>query len=145
MRDYRPDHIIARVFYARVLRSPDIRTGRGHCMDCLDLVDRTEFSVNGQRLVESFVSADTWDDQKEVTKTAMAEKLVNAGVLPFTVCFVKSRGQERVLRGRLVEHENLLGRSMVLDFDVAKGSPLREVDHRTLKWLILDGVKYVLK
>ena len=75
----------------------------------------------------------------------MAELLINARNIPFTVCFEKQNGEERVLRGRLISHEALLGRSSVEDLDLPAGDRTRLVDHRTLKFLILNGVKYVLK
>ena len=40
----------------------------------------------------------------------------------------------------------LLGRSLCEDLDLPEGrNRLREVDHRTIKYLIVDGVKYVVK
>ena len=137
--------IVARVIYAHVTaRQP------GSFVDCFDMfckdaLDGKEFAVRGPDLITTFVSADAYEKEKVVSKTELAQKLVEAGHLPFTVCFIKSRGAERVLRGRLLEHENLLGRSMVHDFDVKEGHPLREVDHRTIKWLIVNGTKYTLK
>jgi hypothetical protein len=145
-------HIVAKTFYARI---SDVRVHpyptRKHTavveeIACQDLEDRSKhYNVRGSSLVEKFISADTFTQEKKVTRTELAEKLVSAGSLPFTVCFLKSRGEERTLRGRLLEHEDLLGRSMVHDFDVGSGAPMRMVDHRTLLWLILNGVKYTLK
>jgi len=74
-----------------------------------------------------------------------AEILVNAYHRPLTVCFVKNDGTERTLRGRLVKPEPLLGRSTVEDLDVTNGNRLRLVDHRTIKWIVVDGTKYTVK
>jgi hypothetical protein len=138
---HRIANIVARTIYAKITS-----IAPGHTeMLCDDLIHGGNFRVVGGELIESFSSADTYESEESLTKTALAEKLVSAGPLPFTVCFIKSKGVERVLRGRLLEHENLLGRSLVHDFDVTKGPPLREVDHRSLKWLIVNGVKYTLK
>jgi hypothetical protein len=41
-----------------------------------------------------------------------------------------------------------MGRSFMEDLDIekeAKGGRMREVDHRNILYLIVDGVKYVLK
>ncbi len=138
-------HIVAKTFYARVTACRKASWSVVHEMECTDLLNKESFVVRGSGLVEQFVSADTFESEEGVTKTELARKLVDAGPAPFTVCYRKARGEERILRGRLLEHEDLLGRSLVHDFDVEKGTPLREVDHRTLQWLIINGVKYTLK
>jgi hypothetical protein len=111
-------------------------------------VDRgTTFTVRGGPLVESASSADQFHTEKKTTKTAVARVLIAAHNRPFTVCFEKADGSERVLRGRLVKHEELLGRSMVEDLDIAMGSKTRSrlVDHRTIRWLVVDGTKHVVR
>jgi hypothetical protein len=45
----------------------------------------------------------------------------------------------------LVEAENMLGRSTVIDLSAKTENKFRQVDHRTIEWLILKNVKYVLK
>ena len=50
------------------------------------------------------------------------------------------------MRGRLITPEPLLGRSMVEDLDLAVTEHRqRLVDHRTIKFLIIEGVKYIVK
>ena len=44
----------------------------------------------------------------------------------------------------MAEVENNLGRSLVIDLN-AKGSPFRQVDHRSIDSIIFQNVKYVLK
>jgi hypothetical protein len=70
--------------------------------------------------------------------------LVEAGTLPFTAAFKRVDGTGRTLTGYLASHEDLLGRSMVRDLE-AEGDGIRQVDYRTLEWLVLDGVKYIVK
>lgn len=103
--------------------------------------------INGDKLIEELKSADDYKTTKKVTKTALAEQLMASYNVALTVCFDKSNGTERVLRGRLMSHEPLMGRSYCEDFDIA-GTPkdrLRQVDHRTLKWLVVNGTKYEVK
>lgn len=107
--------------------------------------NKEEFSVEGASLVEKAFSADRYSKTETVSKTEAAEKLVSSFNVPFTVVFEKSDGTNRVLRGRLVKTEPLLGRSMVEDLDVKKGNPLRQVDHRTIESLVVNGVRYVVK
>jgi hypothetical protein len=103
------------------------------------------FNVIGDKLIVASASADQYHEEVKVTKTQAAELLVSAYNRPFTVCFVKQDNSERTLRGRLVQPEPLLGRSHVEDLDITEPNKMRLVDHRTIKFLILEGVKYVVK
>jgi hypothetical protein len=115
---------------------------------------RGDINVNGRSLIENAFSADQYEEERRVSMTRAAEVLVASHNRPLTVCFIKQgskktgegAGEERVLRGRLVEANGLLGRSLCEDLDLPEGqSRLREVDHRTIKYLIVDGVRYVVK
>lgn len=61
------------------------------------------------------------------------------------------KGEERTLIGYLVSNETGFGRSMVIDLELERGNNpdwdarIRQVDHRTLNWLIFKRVKYVVK
>ncbi len=104
------------------------------------------FEIRGKELVESGTSADQFHENQKITKTAAAQLLIESHNKPFTVSFMKQDGQERVLRGRLVKHEALLGRSMVEDLDSTdKKNRMRQVDHRTLNWIVVDGMRYEIK
>jgi hypothetical protein len=104
-----------------------------------------EFDVTGTEVAEQMFSADRFSKEEKRTKTELAEILEASYNVPFTVVFDKADGTERTLRGRLISAEPKMGRSNVVDLDVTKGSPLRQVDNRTLKSLIVGGVKYTLK
>jgi hypothetical protein len=52
--------------------------------------------------------------------TRIAEILITSPNRPLTVCFTKKDGTERVLRGRWIAQEALMGRSFVEDLDIAK-------------------------
>ena len=55
-------------------------------------------------------------------------------------------GEERKLIGYLLRTEPKMGRSQVIDLEIDKDKHrIRLVDHRTLRWLILKGVKYEVK
>lgn len=101
--------------------------------------------IQGKEIIEAAFSADQYAEEQKVSKTAAAEFLVNSPNRPFTVNFSKTDGTERTLRGRLICPEPLLGRSMVEDLDDTSGHSLRQVDHRTIKWLIVEGTKYIVK
>lgn len=101
--------------------------------------------IQGKEIIEAAFSADRFLEEQKVSKTAAAEFLVNSPNRPFTVNFNKTDGSERTLRGRLICPEPLLGRSMVEDLDDTSGHNLRQVDHRTINWLIVEGTKYIVK
>ena len=130
---------MAFVYYAKVKRASS---------DVLDVesIDKKgmDFKVEGKELIENGFSADQYDEEEKVSMTRAAEILVSSYNRPLTVCFDKNDGTERVLRGRLVHPEPLLGRSMVEDLDLPSDR-FRLVDHRTLKFLVVDGVKYSVK
>lgn len=117
----------------------------GHNLQICDVDNKNKFDVDGVSLVENALSADQFTQTEKVNKTQAAEKLVRAYNRPFTVIFTKTNGRVRKLRGRLIKPEPLLGRSVVEDLDITRGSPLRQVDHRTIKELIVDGIRYVVK
>jgi hypothetical protein len=104
-----------------------------------------EFAVRGEKLLAGALSADQYQEEEKVTMTRAAEILITSFNRPLTVRFVKKQGGERVLRGRLLRPEPLLGRSYVEDLDAPANSRIRLVDHRTIKCLIVDGVKYTVK
>ena len=45
----------------------------------------------------------------------------------------------------MVEVENNLGRSLVIDLGTKSPNKFRQVDHRSIDWIIFQNVKYVLK
>lgn len=45
----------------------------------------------------------------------------------------------------LVNVENNLGRSTVIDLTAKTPSKFRQIDHRTIQWIIFRNVKYILK
>lgn len=100
---------------------------------------------NGKALIETdCVSASQYAREIKVSKSECAERLTQAGHHVFTVEFEKQNGEARTLVGHFVRTEPLLGRSHVVDLETPKAE-LRQVDHRTIRSLILCGVKYVVK
>lgn len=105
-----------------------------------------KIKIAGKDLVENSLSADQSEETVKVSKTEAAEILISLHNRPFTVSFEKADGKERVLRGRLIKHEALLGRSMVEDLDEsADKNRVRQVDHRTINFIVVEGVKYQVK
>jgi hypothetical protein len=145
VEEVKAGHLMAFLYYAKVLKVDAEHFGnpRVHVEGLVGAPK--DFYVHGKELIESAFSADQYSAEEKVTKTRAAEILSTAYNRPFTVCFEKQDGKERVLRGRLIEPEPLLGRSHVEDLDVVEGHKLRLVDHRTIHYIIVDCVKYVVK
>lgn len=140
--DVKVGHLMAFTYYGKIT---DVLSSTHVKVDSVGAGDKPgSFSVNGKELIESAASADYFQEVRKVNATAIATRLVNSVNRPFTVCFVKADGSERILRGRLVSAEPLMGRSMCEDLDLqGEKDTLRLVDHRTLQWLIVDGIKFI--
>ena len=131
--------ILTIVHYAKVTSK------NGNTVAVSDLDNQQPFEINGSPLIEKCLTPDQFTSTKKVTKTEAAELLVSAYNKPLKVLFVKEDKTEREMRCRLIKPEPLLGRSMVDDLDIDSGHKMRQIDHRTIKWLILDGTKYEVK
>lgn len=106
----------------------------------------SKMRVQGRELVVGSSSADQFLEEEKVSQTKAAEMLISSIRRPLTVCFEKKDGTERMMRCRFVAQEPVMGRSMVEDLDkMDVKDRLRQVDHRTIKFLIVDGVKYSVK
>ena len=87
-------------------------------------------------------SASTFTKEEKVCREQIILKLIEAGVRPFTVDFVKADGQDRTIRGQFIKNEPLRGRSIIRDFDESGHNKIKSIDNRTIKSLVLDGVRY---
>lgn len=93
-------------------------------------------------------SADLFETTVKVTKEDknaaknLITELVNNPVLPY------EEGEDRVLRGYKIQFESRDGRYDYVDMDITKTdkeSGVRPVNINTIKYLIFDGVKYVVE
>ncbi len=116
----------------------------GEQVTVVDCDDSTAFDINGNAMIGTLKTGSLHGTPQKVTMTKAAEILSTSYNTPFTVCFTKQDNTERILRGRLVSTEPMFGRSQCEDLDVT-GHRLRLVDHRTIKWIIVNGEKYEVK
>ena len=96
-------------------------------------------------IVEQFSnSIDTVKNNKKGVANAaknLITELVNNPVLPY------EEGEDRVLRGYKIQFESRDGRYDCVDMDITKTdkeSGIRPVNINTIKWLIFNGVKYIV-
>ena len=97
-------------------------------------------------LIESFSNEidNVKNNKKGVANCAkqLIEELVNNPILPY------EEGEERVLRGYKIQFSSRDGRYDCVDMDIIKTdkeSGIRPVNINTIKYLIFDGVKYVVE
>lgn len=84
------------------------------------------------------------NNKKGVANAAknLITELVNNPVLPY------EEGEDRILRGYKVQFASRDGRYDCVDMDIVrtdKESGIRPVNINTIKWLIFNGVKYIVK
>jgi len=142
-----------------MVKIKDLKKGERVSMTDYFIVDKVEkdsvvvidslgasITFHGIDLVESkFISNSQYTETIRCGKHEMVEKMNNARDRIFTVCFNKKDGSERILTGHLRSIEPNLGRTNVIDLEVG-GDPKkghRQVDNRSINWLVLDNVRYV--
>ena len=97
-------------------------------------------------LIESFSNEidNVKNNKKGVANCAkqLIEELVNNPILPY------EEGEERVLRGYKIQFSSIDGRYDCVDMDITKTdkeSGIRPVNINTIRYLIYNGVKYVVE
>jgi hypothetical protein len=157
-KDIKVGDLMAVTLYVKV-------TGKGKNAVGLDAVQVANadagpatLELAGAELIEAASSANQFQEEVLVSKTKAAEILADLQARhdrrPFQVAFVKKDGSDRVLNGRMIPSiESPLGYSSVEDLDLpvidaATGKSnhrVRQVDHRTIKYVVINGVKNTVK
>lgn len=68
-----------------------------------------------------------------------AEELIKNPILPY------EEGEDRVLRGFKIQFESRDGRYDCVDMDIEDENNIRPVNINTIKWLIFNGIKYIVE
>jgi len=100
--------------------------------ECKDTIFKVSFKKKvDQKAIEQklggveFASLKEADEMKKITKSIVD-------------------GEPCELVGHLVESQNALGRSLVIDLNAAVSNSFRQVDHRSIEYIIFKNVKYSL-
>jgi hypothetical protein len=134
------DNILVLTHYVRV------NAANPNKASVVDIDTGLNFDIQGKALLERCLTGDQHSKVQKVTKTEAAQLLISAFNKPIKLAFEKTDGSLREMRCRLVSPEPLLGRSMVEDLDIADPKDrIRQADHRTLKWIVLDDIRYEVK
>ena len=130
-------------------------------------------TIDKEIMRDEMNNATLYDSEESLPITKLATKLVEANNMCFQVCFTckasdkkvleelsglkaapksdkEARelakrclvGNEQTLVCRLSKAEGKLGRSLVVELSSVG---YRQVDHRSIKWIVIDNVKYSLK
>ena len=93
-------------------------------------------------LIESFSEEiDIVKNSKKGVATCakhLIENIVKNPILPY------EEGEDRVLRGYKIQFESRDGRYDCVDMDITDENNIRPVNINTIKWLIYNGIKYVV-
>lgn len=95
-------------------------------------------------IVEQFSnSIDTVKNNKKGVANAaknLTTELINNPILPY------EEGEDRVLRGYKIQFESRDGKYQCIDMDIEDSeNNVRLVNINTIKWLIIDNIKYIVQ
>lgn len=130
-----------------------------------------EFGIDKPIVEEGLYSANQHDEVVRVTRTELVQILAGAGDSVFTVNFNKKvdpkklrdivnspdvvvktikdaekilLGEERTMVGHLISNDSIAGRFQVQDLEDESTYP-KQVDQRTINWVILRNTRYEVK
>ena len=100
---------------------------------CSDTVFSVQFHKQpNKESAQELLEATNYKDLKDKKKLAELSKQITEGGLCEMIC-------------HLVKTENNLGRSTVIDLSSISDNKFRQIDHRTIQYIIFKNVKYSLK
>lgn len=117
---------------------------------CFKKQDKPKTKKRLNEEIDTLVSQFSEDiDKVKASKKGVADrakelitKLVKEPILPY------EEGEDRILRGYKIQFESRDGRYDCVDMDIVKTekeSGIRPVNINTIKWLIFNGVKYIVE
>lgn len=134
--------IMAFTYWARVQKTDSYLEK----IDLVNVDNDEEFSVRGRSLIQDSKSADQYTSSKTLPRRDVIDILIHSKLVPFTVRFRKKNGQIRVLRGRLIGvREANQGYIDVEDLENDSDDRFRQVDARTIEYVVVGGVKYSVR
>jgi hypothetical protein len=137
--------IIAEGMYSASQYKIEKQVTRTEICEELEQAGNQIFTVNFYKQVkeknvqEKLLSAINSKNDSPLSKTEITKvlKKVSKSLL---------QGEERTLIGYLLKVEPKVGRSTVIDLELSADQyRVRQVDHRTINWLIIKNVKYIVK
>jgi len=105
--------------------------------EILESVGDTVFTVSFKKLVKE---SDVQDKLSSMTPVQLKDAKTLTDLTKSIV-----EGEDCTMTCHLVEAESSLGRSTVIDLTSTHDDKFRQVDHRSINYIIFKNVKYVLK
>jgi len=105
--------------------------------EILESVGDTVFTVSFKKLVKE---SDVQDKLSSMTPVQLKDAKTLTDLTKSIV-----EGEDCTMTCHLVEAESSLGRSTVIDLTSTHDNKFRQVDHRSINYIIFKNVKYVLK
>lgn len=104
-----------------------------------------EWSIDKKVVSKECYSASQFHDTIEVNRTTILEFFLDPAdyAVVRTVNYDKANGENRTMICYVLDIENNLGRSNVIDLE--DNGKIKQVDHRTINWLIMKGTRYIVK
>ena len=161
-------HILSETSYVHVLAIKDVVSVSNQFGNCMDMSKeffetmysadhyQREVALNMTGLAELLQSVQdvvfTIEFQKQASESNAIQALTNADAASFKdpkkikdLAKQLIAGQPCKLTCHMVQVENNLGRSLVIDLNSDSDNKFRQVDHRTIESIIFKNVKYSLK
>lgn len=132
--------IVAKECYSANQFNEEREVSRTELIEIFNNVGNAVFTVNFDKLPTA----------EDFLKLTRGEEGVIRSFKDMEKDFKKLKGENRTLVGYLVKPENGFGRSLVIDLEAdttkeSKAPKFRQVDHRSLNWLICKNTKYIVK
>ncbi len=111
----------------------------------------TEFSITGDKLIDEVLSANDVLKEERVSQNEVIDKLVESNGKILSANFDKKDGNNRTIYGIFFSLDMRRGYSNVIDLEkprvIGNGydNRLKKVNHNTLHWVIIEGVRWVTK
>ncbi len=138
----RPDDIVAFHFYTKVVK---IETGpQGQTQLVVkDLENDQLFTVQGEPIIQRGFSGNYVKEEVKMSRTKIIGVLKDSPNKPIQIQFTKKDGSARNMICRFLGTSDT-GYAQVEEL-VETGPQLRQVDLRTMEWMVVEGTKYVVK
>jgi hypothetical protein len=134
--------VMAFHFYVKV-ESVGTSSDGSKQLNVINLENGQRFSVTGEPLIKKGFSGNWFGEEITLSRTKIIGILKDSLNRPIQIKFVKKDGSDRTMICRFLE-TNDTGYAQVEELDGDK-LQLKQVDLRTMEWIIVDGTKYVVK